>query len=166
MYGATIGDIVGSKYEFGAIKTKTFPLFSEGCTFTDDTVMTVAVARALLACPHTDQELHTVLVQEMQLLGHEYPFPQGGYGAKFSAWLRQKDPQPYHSYGNGAAIIPRESRGPRLRLPPSTWPKPGKTRKRFGRIFVAGFIPWIGPWRRFGRPTALTRAVRGQCPRP
>lgn len=104
MYGAMIGDIVGSKYEFGAIKTKTFPLFSEGCTFTDDTVMTVAVARALLACPHTDQELHTVLVQEMQLLGHEYPFPQGGYGARFSAWLRQKDPQPYHSYGNGAAM--------------------------------------------------------------
>lgn len=122
MYGAMIGDIVGSKYEFGAIKTKTFPLFSEGCTFTDDTVMTVAVARALLACPHTDQELHTVLVQEMQLLGHEYPFPQGGYGARFSAWLRQKDPQPITAMGMAlpCGFLPAEY-WPGLWRKRSTW---------------------------------------------
>ena len=48
MYGAIIGDIVGSKYEFNNIKTKNFPLFSDGCDYTDDTIMTMAVAKALV----------------------------------------------------------------------------------------------------------------------
>lgn len=104
MYGAIIGDIVGSKYEFGNIKTKDFPLFSEGCSFTDDTVMTVAVASALLKSRETGCDFGKALVAEMQRFGRAYPFPQGGYGARFSAWLRQDDPQPYHSFGNGSAM--------------------------------------------------------------
>ena len=52
MMGAIIGDVVGSKYEFRNIKTKEFPLLSDGCTFTDDSVMTIAVARAIPATPH------------------------------------------------------------------------------------------------------------------
>lgn len=104
MYGAIIGDIVGSKYEFGGIKTKEFPLFSEGCTFTDDTVMTVAVASALLKSYGTGHDFSTALVEEMQKFGREYPFPQGGYGARFLAWLQQENPKPYNSFGNGAAM--------------------------------------------------------------
>ena len=96
MYGAIIGDIAGSKYEFDCMKTKEFPFITEGCTYTDDTNMTVAVARALLnGCDFT---------REMQALGRQYPYPQGGYGGRFSAWLHAARPEPYHSYGNGAAM--------------------------------------------------------------
>lgn len=102
MYGAIIGDIVGSKYEFNNIKTKDFPFISRGCRFTDDTVMTVAVARALLRCRAEEAPLKQILVQEMQLLGRRYP--NAGYGGMFSSWLYEKDPQPYNSFGNGSAM--------------------------------------------------------------
>ena len=104
MYGAMIGDIVGSKYEFNNIKTKDFHLFSAGCSFTDDTVMTVSVAKALLRCPAPGPALSAALVEEMQALGRIYPHPQGGYGGRFASWLRAERPEPYHSYGNGSAM--------------------------------------------------------------
>ena len=72
MYGAIMGDIVGSRYEHESIKTKDFPLVSPGCTFTDDTVMTVAVARALLANKETGEPIDFLLVREMQALGRRY----------------------------------------------------------------------------------------------
>jgi len=103
LYGAMIGDVVGSKYEFHNIRHKDFPLFSKGCSFTDDTVMTVAVANALLNTK-TRAELPAAMVEEMQLLGRKYPFPQGGYGGRFASWLRSHDPQPYRSFGNGSAM--------------------------------------------------------------
>ena len=68
MVGAIIGDIVGSKYEFRNIKTKEFPLISKGCTFTDDTVMTVAVARAILTAMENRIDFKEELVKEMQNL--------------------------------------------------------------------------------------------------
>ena len=96
MYGAIIGDIVGSKYEFNNIRRKDFPFVSLGCSYTDDSIMTVAVAKALLnGCDFT---------KEMQVLGRAYPHPQGAYGGRFSAWLHSADPQPYNSYGNGSAM--------------------------------------------------------------
>ncbi len=102
MYGAIIGDIVGSIYEFNNIKTKEFPFVSRGCSFTDDTVMTVAVARALLQSREQRKPFKPLLVREMQTLGRR--FPDAGYGARFSLWLRMEDPQPYGSFGNGSAM--------------------------------------------------------------
>ncbi len=104
MYGAIIGDIVGSTYEFNNVKSKDFPLFPQGSDFTDDTIMTFAVAKALVRARAEQIGFKTVLVEEMQRLGRKYPHPMGAYGGRFSCWLRSKDPQPYGSYGNGSAM--------------------------------------------------------------
>lgn len=112
MYGALIGDIVGSKYEFDNIKTKEFPLFSVGCDYTDDTIMTVAVAKAIMlsrqACLETGENtgkgFQAILVEVMREFGRRYPNPKGAYGGNFGQWLRQEDPMPYGSYGNGSAM--------------------------------------------------------------
>jgi len=111
MYGAMIGDIIGSRYEFDNIKTKDFPLFSKGCDFTDDTIMTVAMAKALLksrAEQHTRgsaaKPFRAILIEEMQALGNRYPHPTGEYGGNFAVWLKEKEPKPYNSFGNGSAM--------------------------------------------------------------
>ena len=105
MYGAILGDIIGSPYEFDlGNKSKEFPLFSARSTFTDDTVMTLAVGRAFLdAQPSGDVSwIRFRLIGEMQRYGKQ--FPHAGYGGLFRYWLEEKDPQPYHSYGNGSAM--------------------------------------------------------------
>lgn len=111
MYGTFIGDIVGSKYEFHNIKTKDFPLFSKECDYTDDTIMTVAVAKAiLLRCGEKEtmdngkKGFFETLVEVMQEFGRKYPNPKGSYGGNFGWWLRDSNPKPYGSYGNGAAM--------------------------------------------------------------
>ncbi len=111
MYGAFIGDIVGSKYEFNNIKTKDFPLFSQGCDYTDDTIMTVAVAKAIILSRREQYETSSngkgfqeFLVETMQDFGRKYPYPTGAYGGRFASWLHQKDPKPYGSFGNGSAM--------------------------------------------------------------
>lgn len=111
MYGAFIGDIVGSKYEFNNIKTKRFPLFSQGCDYTDDTIMTVAVAKAIMLsrCEQYEKNesgkgFQEFLVEVMQDFGKRYPNPTGAYGGNFAKWLRQRNPKPYGSYGNGSAM--------------------------------------------------------------
>ena len=93
MYGAILGDIVGSPYEFDCnnYKGKDFPLFSQRSEFTDDTVMTLAVARALLDTRGQDDiTIKAALVREMQRLGRAYP--DKGYGARFNQWLYEDDP--------------------------------------------------------------------------
>lgn len=106
MFGAILGDIVGSPYEFdwNNIKTKDFPLFSPKSCFTDDSVMSLAVAQALLDAPDlTDEDaVKEELVNWMRELGRNYP--DAGYGGRFAQWLEEDDPRPYHSYGNGAAM--------------------------------------------------------------
>ncbi len=105
MYGAILGDIIGSPYEFDrGNKSKDFPLFSKESYFTDDTVMTIAVAEAfLLAHPDADATwLRKRLIYSMQKYGKAYP--DAGYGGMFRQWLRSKDPRPYNSYGNGSAM--------------------------------------------------------------
>ena len=91
MYGAILGDMIGSPYEFdsNAIKTKDFPLFSDRSEFTDDTVMTAAVANALMELdPQADdQTVKEAVVRNMRDFGHRYPF--AGYGMNFSMWLEQ-----------------------------------------------------------------------------
>lgn len=111
MYGAFIGDIIGSRYEFNNIKTKTFPLFAPNCDYTDDTIMTVAVAKAIILSRQEQYEkngsgkgFQEFLVETMQEFGRKYPHPTGAYGGRFSQWLRQNNPSPYGSYGNGSAM--------------------------------------------------------------
>ena len=102
MYGAILGDIIGSPYEFDqGSKTKEFPLFSRHCTYTDDTVMTIAVADAFLEGGEETQLRHR-LIASMQRYGRA--FPNAGYGGMFRRWLRTPDPKPYGSYGNGSAM--------------------------------------------------------------
>lgn len=94
MLGAIAGDIIGSAHEFGLTKTKDFPLLGPECDFTDDTVMTVAIAQAIL----TDGDYRRAALD----FGRRYP--GRGYGGSFQRWLASPDPRPYGSYGNGAAM--------------------------------------------------------------
>ena len=105
MYGAILGDIIGSPYEFDmGDKTKDFPLFSKRSYFTDDTVMTVAVAEALLDAGEGagDDEIRQTLVNSLKKWGRRYP--DAGYGARFIGWIHLDDPAPYGSFGNGSAM--------------------------------------------------------------
>lgn len=104
MYGALLGDMIGAPYEFDrGNKTKEFPLFCEYSHFTDDSVMTIAVAEALLDYQfREDEDIKVGLVESMQKWGKKYP--NAGYGRKFYHWLHSEHPEPYGSYGNGSAM--------------------------------------------------------------
>ena len=98
-----MGDIIGSPYEFDqGDKTKTFPLFSPRSTYTDDTVMTVAVAEAFRGAPHDESEIRRRLVDALHKWGQA--FPHAGYGGRFGTWLFSEGSEPYGSYGNGSAM--------------------------------------------------------------
>ena len=99
MLGAIFGDIVGSSYEWNNVKTKDFPLERPGTRYTDDSVMTLAVAKWLLEDP-SHSESH--LIKCMQKLGRGHI--RAGYGGRFKEWLLSEDPQPYNSWGNGSAM--------------------------------------------------------------
>lgn len=105
MIGAILGDIIGSPYEFNrGDKTKDFPIFSEQSRFTDDTVMTIAVAEAFMEAPlgASDDELRGLLTESLRRWGKKYP--RAGYGVRFNLWLQVQKPIPYNSYGNGSAM--------------------------------------------------------------
>lgn len=99
MLGAIIGDIVGSTREWHNIKTEDFEMVPDGSRFTDDTVMTLAVAKWLMDDPTHKADS---LMKIMQDMGRRYP--DAGYGGMFRKWLRCDNPQPYGSYGNGSAM--------------------------------------------------------------
>lgn len=96
MLGAIIGDIVGSPYEFSNTSNPRFPLFSKRSSFTDDTICTIAVADALVRGSDFGETLREWCLR--------YPNPMGAYGGSFNAWLHADNPQPYNSWGNGAAM--------------------------------------------------------------
>ncbi len=104
MLGAIIGDIVGSRFEFDNLKSKEFELFSPECDFTDDSVMTIAVAKALQTYGRiTDYEdFKKHLVGVMHEVGRRYP--DCGYGGRFLVWMMRNHTEPYYSYGNGSAM--------------------------------------------------------------
>ena len=94
MIGAIVGDIIGSVYEWNNIKTKEFELFAPQCFFTDDTILTVALAYSIMTgTPYVDN-LKTFYEQ----------YPNGGYGGSFHIWAQSSDLKPYNSWGNGAAM--------------------------------------------------------------
>ena len=102
MIGAIIGDIVGSRFEGRGNIQKDFEFFTEHNKFTDDTVLTCAIARAILNSNDDFSNLKNNAILCMQELGNKYI--NCGYGYMFYNWLRQKNPQPYNSFGNGSAM--------------------------------------------------------------
>mgnify|MGYP003293321744 CR=1 FL=1 len=97
--GAIIGDIVGSRFEFNNYRSTDFQLFNDNCFFTDDSVMTIAVADWITNKDHTQKELSTY----MREWGHKYP--NRGYGGMFFQWLFSRELLPaYNSFGNGSAM--------------------------------------------------------------
>ncbi|GHU89286.1 hypothetical protein FACS1894202_07120 [Clostridia bacterium] len=102
MLGAIIGDIVGSRFEWNNIKTKEFDFLTYRCEFTDDSVMSLAVAKALLDCGGSYDELGDFAVRSMREIGQ--PYPNCGYGGMFREWVYSDSPKPYNSFGNGAAM--------------------------------------------------------------
>jgi ADP-ribosylglycohydrolase len=94
MIGAIAGDIIGSVYENNPIKTKNFPLFHPRCTFTDDSVLTIAVAKAILESRDYQKSVWETARK----------YPHAGYGGSFIRWILSDNPKPYNSWGNGAAM--------------------------------------------------------------
>lgn len=131
MLGAIIGDIVGSVYEWNNIKTKDFPLFRDDCFFTDDTVMTIAIADAIMQggkitvseyvdFTDSDSASSDLIIDCLKKWGRLYP--DAGYGSRFGAWLHSNDREPYNSWGNGSA----------MRVSPVAWAVPGQQFMRHG----------------------------------
>lgn len=123
MLGAIIGDIVGSRFEFNNYRKKDFELFTEDCDVTDDSIMSLAVAEALMDAAEGDglpegvagegtktyRNLSFLAIQHMQTIGRQYP--DCGFGGMFGQWVFKKNPEPYNSFGNGAA----------MRISPAGW---------------------------------------------
>lgn len=104
MYGAIIGDIVGSRFEHSGSKQIDFQWLTSNCRFTDDTVMTVAIAEALLNVDSnaSNDEIKLACIESMHKWGNKYP--NAGYGGHFLGWILNKDYEPYNSWGNGSAM--------------------------------------------------------------
>lgn len=129
MIGAIVGDIVGSVCEWHNIKTKDFPFFREDCFFTDDTVMTCAVAEAVM-----DGGTEDDFIDVMKKYGRMYP--DAGYGGRFRTWLFSDSCEPYHSFGNGSA----------MRVSPCGW------------VADCGFLAQTGIWPERGQTLARLSA--------
>jgi ADP-ribosylglycohydrolase len=113
MLGAIIGDIAGSRFEFDNHRSKEFDLFTDKCFATDDSIMTLAVAKAIMETARSagsgvvhDDAFYSVLggmtVKYMRGIGQRYP--HCGYGGRFHGWMFSRNPEPYNSFGNGAAM--------------------------------------------------------------
>jgi type I restriction enzyme M protein len=102
MIGAIIGDIVGSIYEWNNHRSKDFEFFGKGCFATDDSIMTIAVAKSLMDCNGDYTDLGAKAIKAMQELGR--PYPNCGFGGSFYNWIYSDNPKPYGSYGNGSAM--------------------------------------------------------------
>ena len=104
MLGAIIGDMAGSIYEFDNIKSRDFEFLSERCEPTDDSILTCAIARALIDVKGRGTQLERVIMFRMKEYFLANPLPMGGFGAKFFQWALSDVIEPYGSWGNGAAM--------------------------------------------------------------
>lgn len=102
MLGAIVGDVVGSRFEFDNYLAKDFELFHRECFPTDDSIMTLAVAQALMDSKADFSDLELQARVWLQEFGRWYP--DAGYGGRFNGWIYSKNPQPYNSWGNGSAM--------------------------------------------------------------
>ena len=102
MIGAIIGDIVGSRFEWNNHRSKDFELFTSECFATDDSIMTLAIGKALMCSRPDWSDLGAQAVRCMQKVGQ--PYPGCGYGGRFMEWMYSDHPAPYNSFGNGAAM--------------------------------------------------------------
>ncbi len=102
MLGAIIGDIVGSRFEWDNHRDKDFEFLNSKCCPTDDSIMSLAIAQAILISKPDHSDLSKNAVECMQSVGRKYP--TCGYGGNFYRWIFSKAPQPYDSFGNGAAM--------------------------------------------------------------
>lgn len=96
MIGAIIGDVIGSRFEFNNTRDYHFNLWDDSCSYTDDTICTLAIADAIL----TGESYKSKLLEWC----NTYPHPMGTYGGRFAQWIHSEDPQPYNSFGNGSAM--------------------------------------------------------------
>ena len=102
MLGAIVGDIVGSRFEWHNHRSKDFDFLTSECFFTDDSVMSLALAQAMLDSKDDCSNLSEKAVECMQRIGRKYP--NCGYGGRFRGWMFSNAPKPYNSFGNGAAM--------------------------------------------------------------
>lgn len=102
MLGAIIGDVVGSRFEWNNLKSKDFDFLTDECTVTDDSVMTLAIAKSIMESANDSEKIGELAIRNMQEIGQKYP--NAGYGGFFISWLFDEDPEPYNSWGNGAAM--------------------------------------------------------------
>lgn len=112
MLGAVVGDVVGSRFEWNNHRSKDFDFFDDACMATDDSIMTIAIAKAIMEADKQSSKgrlsgeflelLSKLAIKYMQEIGRDYP--NCGYGGKFYQWMFSEDPKPYDSYGNGAAM--------------------------------------------------------------
>ncbi len=135
MLGAIVGDIVGSIYEWDNIKTKDFPLFKDDCFFTDDTVMTIATADAIMAGGEEDD-----FIDSYKKWGRLYP--DAGYGLRFEKWINSDSREPYNSWGNGSA----------MRVSPCAW------------VMDCDYLAKTGQWPTGREKAALSAAVTHNHP--
>lgn len=160
MLGALIGDIAGSPYEWSNCKSKEFPLLEPRCRMTDDSVMTAAVASAVLMGDLENLDtFRQNVIGEMRRLGNL--FPGLGYGPRFEKWLKADDPQPYHSLGNGSAMRVSPVGPGRRRACPSAWPWPRPRRRSPTTTPTASPAPAAWPGRSIWPGWGRTRPPSG-----
>ena len=108
LYGAIIGDIAGSRFEFAPAPEKNFELFDLSDSFTDDSILTIAIYEAVKFIKEhnitLDSRIREVFRSKLQYYGKLYPCPKGGYGSMFLSWLERNSDKPYNSCGNGSAM--------------------------------------------------------------
>lgn len=103
LYGAIIGDIVGSRFEFNNYRSEDFEFFHPDCKLTDDSLMTIAVAESIACYPKgLENGLEDDVIKRMRRIGRRRP--DVSWGGRFREWLYSDDPKPYNSFGNGAAM--------------------------------------------------------------
>ena len=102
MLGAIVGDIVGSRFEWNNYRAKDFEFLTYKCFPTDDSIMSLAIAQAILVSKPNHSDLSKNAIECMQSVGRNYP--DCGYGGSFYNWMFSDNPKPYNSYGNGAAM--------------------------------------------------------------